>query len=367
MNIDHRNQRQYERQNSGPNQRSHDQGIPGDNSGRGRGHRGGGRGRGLDRDRHGSRESLDETYPGRQRQWNRDERNARQGDIGRGAMASQRGKGRDQFQHGGRDDRDRDSHRRGDNYRGHDKHDYSHQRPDSYRAHDTHSGHRDEQRDSHRKDHRAHEQQKGQSFQALRDNRGATESKRIKDYEEKYGDYEGDSKETQPSQPHRGGLIHLPSQQPSEPGKTHEQDGYSRNSCPPPSDKSEGPSGREHTQHTHSGHHAPPAHNIHSRERNNSGPGRQKTLYDPNNPSKPIVIDDGGRGRPEDGRGRLEFRDTDSNPASPQYAAGTPPMYPGGTPPRPDFHPHGYGPFFPPGRLYLLYINRTLTVTHYIQ
>lgn len=116
--------------------------------------------------------------------------------------------------------------------------------------------------------------------------------------------------------PRQGGLIHLPPQQPEAPE-------------PPVS-----PGPRHDFHEPHSGRDVPRGRGI-GRARQDSGSGR-KTLFDPKNPSKPIVI--------SEGKPQLEFKDTDEYSSSPQSPQQYPPIPPGRGP---GMYP--YGPYGTPG------------------
>ena len=178
---------------------------------------------------------------------------------------------------------------------------------------------RDEQsRGQNRRD----EQSRGQ-----RDNRGRfSQTRETRDESGRHNDQE--RKQSQPET--RGGLIHLPVPH-AQTQHTDLQYQISQSNSPP------GPNNNWSRGHTPDKIQGPGQ----GRERQHSGPNhRQKTLYDPNNPSQPIVI--------EEAKPKLEFKETDSYPSSPQS-----PHYMGNGPPPQELYNHGFrAPFCPPGYAY---------------
>ncbi|XP_053375984.1 telomerase-binding protein EST1A-like isoform X2 [Mercenaria mercenaria] len=256
-------------------------GYRGDDRGRGgKGqHRGGG-GRGRGFDKRGSYEQLDDPYYSRDR-WHRDEGHSRQNERNRNYS-------------GGRGSDNRQSHSNRDNW--------------------------DDRKQSHRGRGRGYDRRDRDDH-----NRGQRDDKGNYDKFSRDRDYRHEDQEKPNEQPHGGGILHIPPQ-------PKEQD---TGSHPAPHRKT-GP----HEHHGWGRGHTPDRGGSHARERQHSGSHRQKTLFDPNNPSKPIVI--------EEAKPKLEFKDNDSYPSSPQS-----PQYMGQVPPPPPdmYGNRGYGPgpYYPPG------------------
>lgn len=288
---------QYSRQNSseGQNRRGkgdnwRDRGYYGEESDRGQ--QRGGRGRGFDR--RGSHDQMHDSYHSKDR-WARDDGQhcqgkdrQRQDSGGKGQYSGRRNDSHNDMQ----DDGKRNFH---------DKEQFSRQK-----------GPRHDNQD-----------RKDDNFRGKRDNRDRFGDRfsRNRDFRDEGGRYSESDRNRNP-QAGRGGLLHLPVPQAQQYGDHQNQP--AQGSGPP------GPHNNWSRGHTPEKTSGPPG-----RERQNSGLCQQKTLFDPNNPSKPIVI--------EEAKSKLDFKDTDSYPSSPQS-----PHYMGGVPP-PDMYSRGYGPFMPPG------------------
>ncbi|KAL4223249.1 Smg-6 [Mactra antiquata] len=269
-----------------------DRGYKGDDWNRrgGKGQFKGGRGRGMDK--RGSYEQLDDPYHSRDR-WGHDDRDGHSQQNERNRNYS-----------GGRGSHNRRSD--GQDAHGEDRQGYR----GRGRGHDG---------GQHRKDRDYHF--KGSKDKENRANQGG------------HGSHKGnrerhDSQGSKHEQSHGGGIIHLPPQS------------QTQDSNPAPQTQRKNSTdnqgwGRGQSQDRGG---------SRGRERQYSGSGqRQKTLFDPNNPSKPIVI--------EEAKPKMEFKDTDSYPSSPHS-----PQYMGSgplpqQPPQDIYGNRGYGPgpYYPPG------------------
>ncbi|XP_052219123.1 telomerase-binding protein EST1A-like isoform X2 [Dreissena polymorpha] len=272
----------------------------------------------------GSHEHAEETYNARER-WERDEKrwhhqqNSKQPQY-------QKNEHREDYQredtYNSHSNSRRNTHRGKGNYEQFDDRRGDDRKSDFYSS----RGNRQEKRQDNVKAGR--QAAKDMETKPISDNK----HKRNEDYQ-KEEDMYGEHDPSRHDHVHKGGLLHLPSQQePEQKADSHQQrvtDAHGSNIAR--GDNGDRSSNGYHRERQHSG---PSAVNVYSRDRHNSGPGRQKTLFDPNNPSKPIVI--------EEAVPRMEFKDTDSfssSTMSPQYE---------GTPPASDVYSRGYGPFPPP-------------------
>lgn len=262
-----------------------ERGYRGDERGRGgRGQYRGGRGRGFDK--RGSYEELNEPYYSRDR-WTKEEGHSRHNERSRN---------------------------------------YSGGRGSDNRQYDTNRDNWDDRRQSHRGRGRGFDRRDKDDNRGQRDNRG-NRDKFSRERDDRHENQDKSNMDSRNGHPHGGGILHIPPQATEQDNTSHHVPHQRK-------------AGSHEPDHGWGRGHPPERGGSHPRERQHSGSShRQKTLFDPNNPSKPIVI--------EEAKPKLEFKDTDSYPSSPQS-----PQYMGSVPPPrppPDMYGNsGYGQFYPP-------------------